>query len=308
MDINQFIPNKAARVGIKTYEVCDSQNGYLWRFVVHAGHDNDQTAANPPENDAVSGAIPSLVLRLLNGLEYKGHTVWMDNFYNSPALAREMKSRGFNCVGTIRLQRQCVPVELATLTKRDMTAGELCGATSGDVDIIVWRDKNLVNLISTYHGLQTVRCGNKIKPSVVADYNVCMGGVDRKDQILSMYPIERKRTRVWYKKFFRRLLNVSVLNAYILFKASQPDYSHRKFRKVLVTQILARHTVIKPPRPIAMVNHDPAQYAVVQDSRQRAERIRRVCALCKKKTHTYCTGCNVTLCTYTCFGPYHRPS
>ncbi|GBP38809.1 PiggyBac transposable element-derived protein 4 [Eumeta japonica] len=85
----QFIKNKAAAVGIKTYEVCESDTGYLWRFEVHA----DKLPAEPKVEAEVAGAIPTLVLRLLNGLEYRGHTVWMDNFYNSPALARTLKSK-----------------------------------------------------------------------------------------------------------------------------------------------------------------------------------------------------------------------
>ncbi|VVC96066.1 unnamed protein product [Leptidea sinapis] len=36
LSINQFIGNKSAKVGIKTYEICESQSGYLWRFDVHA--------------------------------------------------------------------------------------------------------------------------------------------------------------------------------------------------------------------------------------------------------------------------------
>ncbi|CAB3235761.1 unnamed protein product [Arctia plantaginis] len=194
LDINQFIRNKAATVGIKTYEICESQTGYLWRFEVHAGHDDSALQ----DDDPISGIVPSLVLGLLNGLEHKGHTIWMDNFYNSPALARELKVLGFDCVGTLRTNRQFVPRELATITKRDMTVGQVLGCTSGDVDLMVWRDKNRVAFISTYHGLAVTRCGDTLKPTVVQDYNVCMGGVDRKDQQLAMYPIERRRTRVCY--------------------------------------------------------------------------------------------------------------
>lgn len=36
LNISQFISNKAAKVGVKTYELCESQTGYLWRFDVHA--------------------------------------------------------------------------------------------------------------------------------------------------------------------------------------------------------------------------------------------------------------------------------
>lgn len=54
VDINQFIRNKAAAVGIKTYEVCESQTGYLWRFQVCAGRDTSTI----PQGDPVSGIVP----------------------------------------------------------------------------------------------------------------------------------------------------------------------------------------------------------------------------------------------------------
>lgn len=58
--------------------------------------------------------------------------------------------------------------------------GQVSGCTSGDVDLLVWRDKNRVAFMSTYHGLATTKCGDKLKPTVVPDYNVCMGGLTAK--------------------------------------------------------------------------------------------------------------------------------
>ncbi|GBP64131.1 hypothetical protein EVAR_8500_1 [Eumeta japonica] len=50
-----------------------------------------------------------IVLNLLEGLEHKGHCVTMDNYYNSPALAR---CRGFDCLGTERLTRKNIPEDV----------------------------------------------------------------------------------------------------------------------------------------------------------------------------------------------------
>ncbi|XP_037867130.1 piggyBac transposable element-derived protein 4 isoform X8 [Bombyx mori] len=298
LEINQFIPNKAATVGIKTFELCESQTGYLWRFEVYAGHDTSAFQ----EDDPVSGKVPALVLRLLNGLEHKGHTIWMDNYYNSPSLARELKIRGFDCAGTLRTNRQFVPPELASITKNDMIVGQLLGCTSGDVDIVVWRDKNLVAFISTYHALLATKCGDTVKPTVAQDYNLNMGGVDRKDQQLAMYPLERKRNKVWYKKFFRRLLNASVLNSYILLK--NQSWAHRKFRKALITDLFTAHRAPAPnSKTIATSVHSPAQYSSINP--KKTDRLRRQCVVCKKRTVTYCKTCQLAMCTYTCYEPYH---
>lgn len=49
--IGQLIPNKAAKRGIKSYEICESQTGYLWRFEIHSlKQDKDSTAPPQPED------------------------------------------------------------------------------------------------------------------------------------------------------------------------------------------------------------------------------------------------------------------
>lgn len=163
----------------------------------------------------------------------------MDNFYNFPALARKLKTIGFDCVGTLRTNRKYVPTELTNLTKSQMKPGQIVGYTSGDVDVIVWRDQNRVATISTYHGNAVCTKNGVTKLNLIRDYNICMGGVDKKDQMLAAYTIERKRTQIWYKKLFKRLLNVSMLNAYIIHKQIATEVlEHRDFRKNLVESVL----------------------------------------------------------------------
>ncbi|KAI8430377.1 hypothetical protein MSG28_000667 [Choristoneura fumiferana] len=275
LEINQFIPNKAAAVGIKTYEICESQTGYLWRFVVHA-HKRTTTAAS--NTDPLQTFIPNIVLTLLQGLENKGHTVWMDNFYNSPALARRLKSLGFDCVGTLRTNRRFVPKELTDLTKAKMRPGQITGLTSGDVDLMVWRDQNRVAMISTYHGNATTQVKGVTKPVLIHDYNLMMGGVDKKDQMLASFPIERKRTKVWYKKLFRRLLNVSILNSYII-------------------------SLLQGPRAVYTVReHYLKEYEF--DPKLKGRK-RRVCVVCRKRVTTYCGSCNKAACLSQCFVSIH---
>lgn len=73
--------------------------------------------------DVFVASILALVFKLLNGLENFIHTVWMDNYYNSPALARKRKSLGFDYTGTQRTNRQFVPSELTYMTKTNIHQG-----------------------------------------------------------------------------------------------------------------------------------------------------------------------------------------
>lgn len=300
LEFCQLIPNKAANRGIKTYEICESQTGYLWRFEVHSHK------KSPPQQfeNPLEAFTPAIVLRLVQGLEHKGYTLWMDNYYQSPYLARRLKSLGFDCVGTLRTDRKFVPQALHSLTKRNMRPGQITGLTSGDVDAMVWRDTNRVAMISTYHGngKQTVR--GSTKPILILDYNIMMGGVDKKDQLLAMYPVERKRTRVWYKKLFRRLLNVSVLNSYIIYHHTS-RLSHRNFRISLIKSLLSKHSS-PPPIPLATTqNKVDVTHRLAEFPMGKHQRMRRACSKCKKQVHTFCVGCGKTVCIDPCFLSIH---
>ena len=61
-----------------------------------------------------------------------------------------------------------------------------------------------------------------------------MGGVDRSDQMLTSYEVERKRVKKWYKKQFMHLINVATFNSHILHKKKGGKLNPLEFRKKLV--------------------------------------------------------------------------
>ncbi|CAG4992856.1 unnamed protein product [Colias eurytheme] len=228
----QKIATKAARVGVKSYELCESETGYLWRFFIITGkkdgHTNDLTDRQIDLTDESrdmpplpTNATARIVHDLVKPLYNLGHTLVMDNFYNSPLLARVLKSKKTDCFGTLRLNREFVPEAIKKLQKHELREGEIVSSYTEDLSVVLWRDSNIVSLISTYHdgvvGGAKKYGRFKYKPNVVLDYNRSMGGVDRKDQLLSAFPMERIRNSIWYKKFFRRLLNVTLMNAHIIY-------------------------------------------------------------------------------------------
>jgi len=76
------------------------------------------------------------------------------------------------------------------------------------------------------------------KPSVIANYMKNMGGVGTADQYCATYSFLR-RTLKWWRKLFFWGLEVSIMNAYILYKQSCKNsnsnlMSHISIRKELV--------------------------------------------------------------------------
>jgi hypothetical protein len=95
----------------------------------------------------------------------------MDKFYNSPALARRLKSLKTDCVGTLRLSRKDVPQRVKDKT---LKKGELVTQHSDPVSILKCKGKKDVTMISTYHGQETriklMKCRQeKQKPVSVTD-------------------------------------------------------------------------------------------------------------------------------------------
>ena len=78
-----------------------------------------------------------------------------------------------------------------------------------------------------------------MKHLIMNDYNKYMGGIDSNDLLLKYTEFSR-RTVKWWKKVFFRIVNLSIVNAYIIFlewqKAKGIKYKETQtdFRKKLI--------------------------------------------------------------------------
>ena len=100
LGIKTYLPFKSAKSGIKSSEVCESSAGYLWQFIIYAGSSTDT------ETDTVSAETvktTQIVVKLVQPLFGLGHSLWMDNYYNSPDLCLMLKENKINVAGTLRL-------------------------------------------------------------------------------------------------------------------------------------------------------------------------------------------------------------
>ena len=72
----------------------------------------------------------------------------------------------------------------------------------------------------THTHIQNLQCRSgqvKLKPVVIDDYNQHMLGVDKLDQFASYYSFLHKSVK-WWRKVFFWMLEVAVINAYIIYK------------------------------------------------------------------------------------------
>ena len=231
--MKQYIPLKRARFGLKSYELCESGSGYTWNSIIHTGpmmqleHSSDG----------------------LKQLLDQGYCFYMDTWYSSPALFRQLRQRDTDAVGTVRLSRSRMPPDL----KPKIPHGTITARYSKNLMALKWHDKREIMMLSTFHVSDTQsvksRQGDKNKPVVIIDYNRNMGAVDMADQMLQSYQVERKRKKVWYKKQFQHLLNQTVLNCYILYKKQNPGSktTHLNFVVKLIARLIEQYGSETPP-------------------------------------------------------------
>jgi hypothetical protein len=260
----------------------------------------------------------AIVLHLVEPLLEKGHTVWLDNFYNSPSLARLLKHKGTDCCGTLKINRKGVP---KAIKDAKLNRGEIIAQHSGPVTVMKWRDKRNVLMISTYHDAEikivTKRGKDTQKPVCVIDYNKWMGGVDLKDQLLQTFLVERKCMHKWYMKLLKRLLNATVLNAMIIYRHNTgKQIDQLAFRVNLVEALF--HQFAETERKVP--GHRAGENTIlrlwerhfihkVSPSGKKSAPQRR-CVVCtkhgrKKDSRYCCLQCDVGLCVDECCEAYH---
>ncbi|RVE47692.1 hypothetical protein evm_007681 [Chilo suppressalis] len=318
----QRIRSKAARFGIKSFELCEAETGYLLRCLLYAG--KDSTMHEQPIH-GFKNSTAKVVLELMDGFLDAGHCLVMDSWYNQLPLIRYLKeSRKTDVFGTINPRQVHVPddIKQANLTK--IRRGDQISRHCGDICLMAWKDVKLVTTVSTFHNDSCVpgrRAGVPFaKPIVIADYNRYMGGVDSKDQQLSMYLMERKRGMKWYIKVFKRLLNTSLLNTYIIHKknpvASRP-LTHRQFRTEVALGLLdkfpkrgtGRNTKPNDPeasrRLLKGVNHFVKSTPATENRKTQKRCVRCLAAKRRTMVSLMCSYCDVALCAGSCWVEYH---
>jgi hypothetical protein len=92
---------KPEKWGIKFWVFADSVSKFIYCFDIYYGKNLEaEIRVLGPSTEA--GAAYGMVMKLLNGLEDKGHCVVMDNFFCSIPLFRDLEAKGIYATGTVR--------------------------------------------------------------------------------------------------------------------------------------------------------------------------------------------------------------
>ena len=68
-----------------------------------------------------NGMTRAVVMKLADTLKNRGHHVYTDNFYTSPALFADLRSKGFGACGTLRMNRRGIPPAIKPTIEKGAT-------------------------------------------------------------------------------------------------------------------------------------------------------------------------------------------
>jgi len=157
----------------------------------------------------------------------------MDNFFPSPDLYDDLAQKKIFCCGTVRLHRKGMPKDLKPKALR-LKHGDIRVTIGGDLTAVVCLLTNIHDL--PREGNYPDKHGNAIKPAIVADYNCHMGYIDNSDRLATA----SRRTWKWTKKLFFHMLDLAIINIYILLSScGGKKISHRDFCLTIIREMLA---------------------------------------------------------------------
>ncbi|XP_055926117.1 piggyBac transposable element-derived protein 2-like [Argiope bruennichi] len=341
--LKQYMPDKPHKYGYKLF-ILSGVSGFAYNFEIYGGKELD--VANILQEPDL-GASSNVVIRLTRPVqENVNHKLYFDNYYTSIPLQVYLKKKGILSLGTIRRNRipDCkLPTERELKLQVRGSITEFVAEYDGcELSNVSWKDNKTVTMLSTFAGTNPVsevqrfdrkqKCHVKVNcPYVIKTYNKHMGGVDLLDSLIGRYKIIM-RSKKWYFRLFYHLLDLTIINAWLLYKRVHKQKRNSEKPMKLVTfrlqlaETLCLHGQVKslkrgrpssaeetvgkqskkacrkePPKDIRFdrIDHWPEH----STNKQRCKMLN-----CKGFTRVQCMKCSIPLCFYkekNCFRDYH---
>ena len=348
---------KAHKWGMELFVLGDSY-GYSYGFELYSGAKDNVTPNGAPDLGAAANVVSGLSQIIPN---HKNHIIYFDNFYTTLPLIVYLYSRGIYSLGTLRSNRiaNCkLPTDEEVKKEPRGYSTEYVGSCHGvELSTTLWKDNKCVRLASTYVGIQPFKdvehsTRKKVSrydraqkksievecPNIIHEYNAHMGGVDLMDGLLGCYHI-RMKTRKWTNRFAYHVLDLAMVNAYLLHRritsySKVPKIELPKFREE-VAAMLCKSEPRDPKKrsagrpPLTEVDPNLSSKRPVRRTYLPTADVRfdgfghfhewldrsgkRQCKLpgCKSDTQCTCSKCKINLCctaSKNCFTTFHKHS
>ena len=345
LGFRQYIPAKPTKYGIKVWVRADSNNGYVYEFEVYVG--------KPHGVARKVGLGKKVVLKLTEKLRGKHNHVYFDNYFNSVELQENLLENGLFGCGTVKSILKFLPPQMSNkkrkrgdlpVPKLKLKPGESkqwqYDSDNGPVVATIWQEKakrqpvrmlssncNPAAPLSTVSRKQKDGTSKDIScPVPVVQYNKFMNGVDRSDQLRTMFSTAR-RSRKWWTYLFWFLVDLSISNALILINES-PNHQQQTrtgrpkprsmldFRKALSVQLIGDYRKGKKNNRTGEADiHGSGHWPIHTDKKRKCKNCQREKRQKIRESIYACKGCSVFhppekrkmvhLCLDPCFERFH---
>ncbi|XP_065584309.1 piggyBac transposable element-derived protein 3-like [Artemia franciscana] len=329
----QYLKDKPHSWGIKIFSRAGA-SGIIYDFEVYTGK------GSVPVTELGQGA--EVVLRLAEEIPRdKNFKLFFDNYYTSIPLIRELLLHGIHSAGTVRTNRLkgCNIEADDLLKKKGRGSFDYRVETNSGIVVTKWFDNKSVCIASSFVGAEpsdnckrwdrnSKKYVDVVRPLCIAEYNKFMGGVDLSDMLIELYRIDI-RGKKWYMRLFYYFLDLSVVNAWLLYRRhmGQQGRTHNKslldFKSEIANYLTStndgtpkprgrplrdqdcstpKRPKLAKPKPYDSVRYDGIQHwpEAVADKKR--------CRLCSAYARIQCFKCHVSLCLVknrNCFKIFH---
>jgi hypothetical protein len=220
--MKQYMPMKPVKRGYKVWCLADAVTGFVYTFDVYTGRSDVNNGYTLGER---------VVLNLCRKATLDPWSIIVfDNFFTTVNLMETLYKDRLFAIGTVRTSRKGLPDMMRKKSK--LARGESAFQVKGCVAAIKWMDNKEVTVLSTACDptevcsvIRRAKDGTTSAvacPLAISEYNRTMGGVDRFDQLRERYAIGRRSIKWWHRIFYW-LIDLAVINSFILYKISRKD-------------------------------------------------------------------------------------
>jgi hypothetical protein len=319
--IRIYNPSKPYKFGFELFSICCCKTYYCWHFIVY-------------DKLPQPGLHSLVVMNLASTLVYKGHIIFLDRGFTSPALIHWLGKQGHGASGTVVCNRKGFPKDLK------LGARDVQGTMKAQVSVthkllaMTWKDKKDVPFVTNCHkglGAETQRQvgSERVRvtcPEVAVEYNANKAGVDQFDKLCLSDNMSTEREIIshkWWTRLFWGLLDGAAANAYIVWKQFHPEKecTRDEFMLQLHEGLLGNSldtVVLEPGRKKANSGQGQGRLDGVGHLVDKIPNIKAAqkCRLCRfdnlgtgndpRRSKFWCTKCRVPLCIDKCFLRFHQ--
>lgn len=230
-----YMPQKPGKYGLLFRVLTDATYRYVSRMMPYTGK-----IANADGRATERQSPTSIVMDLCRHLFGSGRNLTIDRYYTNVEMVEDLvKNHNITVVGTINSNRVHVPEEMKSVIGREVLSTKF--VWSGSLMLLSYmpKPKKNVLLLSTQHDQPDISERTDRKPEVILAYNEGKGGVDVVDKMIDTYR-SKVSTRRWPMVVFYTIVDISALNAFVIWLHKNPNWNASKgprLRRIFILEL-----------------------------------------------------------------------